>query len=269
MPELTEQKQQARSMWAGGKYAEIVPYIAEAGRKAVEAAEVKSGEEVLDVACGTGNATIPAAQTGAKLTGLDLTPELLEAGRAAAAEAGVEIEWMEGDAENLPFEDGSFDVGLSVFGCMFAPDHKVTAAEIARVLRSGGRMAICSWTPDGGIGRFFKLMAENMPPPPEGFQPPVLWGTEDHVKELFDGTGVELSFDQAAVTFEGDSPEEFLAEYEKKLPPMVAAKAALEPEGKWDAVREQVLALYNEINTSDAGDIRFLGEYLVATGKKA
>jgi SAM-dependent methyltransferase len=268
MPELTEQKQQARELWAGGDYAGIVPYIAAAGRKAVEAAEIKSGEDVLDVACGTGNATIPAAETGAKLTGLDLTPELLEAGRAAAAEAGVEIEWVEGDAENLPFDDESFDVVISVFGSMFAPDQKKAASEIARVLRPSGRMAICSWTPDGGIGRFFKLMADNLPPPPEGFQPPVLWGTEDHVRDLFEGTGVELSFEEAAVEFEGDSPEEFLAEYERKLPPMVAAKAALEPEGKWDGVREQVLALYNEINTSDAGDIKFRGEYLVAKGKK-
>jgi ubiquinone/menaquinone biosynthesis C-methylase UbiE len=266
--ELSEQKEQAREMWGGGDYAAIVDNIAAAGRKAVEAAAIAEGDEVLDVACGTGNATIPAAQAGAKVTGLDLTPELLEAGRAGAAETGVEIEWVEGDAENLPFEDESFDVVISVFGSMFAPDQKRTAGEIARVLRPGGRMAICAWTPDGSIGRFFRLMADHMPPPPEGFQPPVLWGTEDHVLELFDGTGMELSFERAEVIFEGDSTEEFLAEYENKLPPMVAAKGALEPEGKWDAVRTEVLALYEEVNESDGNDLRFPGEYLVTTGTK-
>jgi SAM-dependent methyltransferase len=268
MAELSEQKEQAREMWAGGDYPTIAEHIGDAGRKAVEAAEVKSGDEVLDVACGSGNATIPAAQTGAKLTGLDLTPELLEAGRAVAAEAGVEIEWVEGDAENLPFEDESFDVVVSVFGSMFAPDHRRAAGEIARVLRPGGRMAICSWTPDGSIGRFFALMAQHVPPP-EGFQPPVLWGTEAHVRELFDGSGVELSFERAEVTLEGDSTEEFLAEYEAKLPPMVAAKAALEPEGKWEAARAELLALYEEVNVSDGDDLRFPGEYLVAKGRKS
>jgi hypothetical protein len=111
-------------------------------------------------------------------------------------------------------------------------------------------------------------MADHMPPPPEGFQPPVLWGVEEHVRELFEGTGMELSFEPAEVTFEGDSTEEFFAEYENKLPPMVAAKAALEPEGKWDAVRTEVLALYKEVNESGGDDLRFPGQYLVTTGTK-
>ena len=270
MPEVepSEQKQQARKMWAGGEYAEIAERIADAGRTTVEAAEIGSGDKVLDVACGTGNATIPAAQTAAEVTGLDLTPRLLEQGRAAAAEAGVEIDWVEGDAERLPFEDESFDVVISVFGCMFAPDHRAAAAELARVLKPGGRLAVAAWTPEGTIGKFFTMMAGHMPPPPEGFQPPILWGTEDHPRELFDGTGVELDFERANVQFEADSPEEFLAEYERKLPPIVAARAALEPEGKWEALRADLLELYKSENLAEDGSYRSRGEYLVTKGRK-
>jgi ubiquinone/menaquinone biosynthesis C-methylase UbiE len=267
--ELSEQKQQARAMWATGDYPGIVEKIATAGVKAVDAAGVSEGDEVVDVACGSGNATIPAALTGATVTGLDITPELLEAGRANAAEAGVEVKWVEGDAEQLPFEDESVDAVVSVFGCMFAPDHRVTAAELARVLRPGGRMAVCAWTPDGNVGQFFMTVAKHMPPPPEGFQPPLLWGTEEHAREIFDGTGVELEFAQAAVDFADDSAEDFLAEYEAKLPPVVAAKAALEPEGKWQALRDDLQALYESQNQADDGTYRAPGEYLVIKGRKA
>lgn len=268
MAELTEQKQQARAMWALGDYPSAAEQIAEVGSRCVEAAGVTSGDMVLDVACGAGNATIPAAKTGARTTGLDLTPELLEAGRAAAADVGVEIAWVEGDAEQLPFDDGSFDAVLSVFGCMFAPDQKAAASEIARVLNVGGRIAVCAWTPEGSVGRFFSTVAKHMPPPPEGFQPPLLWGTEEHARELFEGTGVELEFERQSVDFVGGSPEEFLAEFEKKLPPMVAAKAALEPQGKWAPLREELLELYEATNAADDGSYRSPGEYLVIKGTK-
>jgi SAM-dependent methyltransferase len=269
MAELTEQKQQARAMWAMGDYPGIVEKIATAGERAVEAAAVSEADRVLDVACGSGNATIPAARTGARTTGLDITPELLEAGRSNAAEAGVEIDWVEGDAEQLPFEDASFDVALSVFGCMFAPDHQATAAELARVLKPGGRMAVCAWTPGGNVGQFFMTVAKHMPPPPDGFQPPILWGTEDHARALFEGTGVELEFEQAAVDFVADTAEGFLAEYESKLPPMVAAKAMLGPQGKWEPLRAELQELYEAQNVSTDSVYRAPGEYLVIKGRKA
>jgi SAM-dependent methyltransferase len=256
-------------MWGSGDFPAIAVLIADSGRTAVDAAGVASGDKVLDVACGSGNATIPAAERGAEVTGLDLTPSLLEAGRRLADEAGVEIEWVEGDAEQLPFEDESFDAVVSVFGCMFAPDHKKAAAEIARVLRPGGRMGINSWRPDGNIGRFFMTVASHMPAPPEGFQPPPLWGVEDHVRGLFDGTGIELSFEQTGVEFVFESPEATMAEYEEKFGPMISAKATLEPEGKWDALRAELVAMYEDMNTSTEGDMRFTGEYLVAKGRKA
>lgn len=267
--ELSEVKQMAREMWGAGDYPSIAELIADAGLKAVESAAVSGDDKVLDVGCGAGNATIPAAKTGAEVTGLDLTPRLLEVGKAAAADAGVEIEWIEGDAEQLPFEDESFDAVMSVFGCMFAPDHRAAAGEIARVMKPGGRMAICAWTPDGNVGKFFAVTASHMPPPPEGFQPPVLWGTEEHVRELFEGSGVELQFERTAVEFVFDSAEAVLEEYSVKLGPLVAAKAALEPEGKWEPLANELLALYEEGNTSDQGDLRFPGEYLVTTGTKS
>jgi SAM-dependent methyltransferase len=269
MAELSQMKQQQRAMWAMGDYPSIAERIATAGATAVEAGVVGQGDVVLDVACGTGNATIPAARTGAKVTGLDLTPELLEEGRRRAADAEVDIEWVEGDAEQLSFDDASFDVVISVFGCMFAPDHRKAAEEIARVLKPGGRMAVCAWTPEGSIGKFFRLTTSHMPPPPEGFQPPVQWGTEEHVRELFVGTGVELEFDRATVEFVDDSVDEFMAEYERDLPPIVAARALLEPEGKWEALRNDILKLYNEENEADDGSYRSHGEYLVSKGRKA
>ena len=267
--DLSEQKQQAREMWGAGDYQSIAELIASAGLKAVDAAGVRADDTVLDVACGAGNATIPAAETGAEVTGLDLTPSLLEVEKKNAAEAGVEIEWVEGDAEQLPFEDASSDAVMSVFGCMFAPDHNAAAAEIARVMKPGGRMAICAWTPEGNVGQFFAITASHMPPPLEGFQPPVLWGTEEHVRGLFDGTGVEPSFERTSLEFVFESPDALLEEYSTKLGPLVAAKAALEPEGKWQALADELLALYERTNVSDQGDLRMSGEYLVTTGTKS
>jgi SAM-dependent methyltransferase len=270
MAELSEAKQNAKRLWGQvGDFGKVADKILGAGSTVVEAGPVGSGDKVLDVACGTGNATIPAAQAGADVTGLDLAPELLEVGRANAEKAGVEIEWIEGDAEQLPFEDGSFDVVLSVFGVMFAPDHRAAAQELARVVKDGGRMAVGSWTPDGATGRFFATVAQHMPPQPEGFQPPVLWGVEDHVREIFEGTGVELSFETAKVAFTGDSVDEFMDEMSTNLPPLAAAKAALGAEGKWDALDADLRKLYDEVNEADDGSVRYAAEFLVAKGAKS
>src|SRR5689334_11299262 len=175
LSELTEAQQAARTVWSDGDYPSVARQIEGVGKSTVERAGIQAGDAVLDVACGAGNATIPAAGTAARTVGLDITPELIEAGKRAAAEAGVEIEWVEGDAQDLPFDDDSFDVVLSVFGCMFAPDHAKAAAELARVLKPGGRMVVAAWRPEGNVGRMFGTIAQHMPPPPEGFQPPPLW----------------------------------------------------------------------------------------------
>src|SRR5215212_1970125 len=172
-----------RDMWGSGNFAAIADRISEVGETVVDRAGVKPGMDVLDVACGTGNATLPAAKTGARVTGLDFAPPLLAIARERAADAMVEIDFVEGDAQDLPFEDGSFDRVLSTFGHMFVPDHARAAAEMRRVLRPDGAIAIATWMPDGSIGRMFSVTAGLVPPPPDA-QSPLLWGTEDHVRDL-------------------------------------------------------------------------------------
>jgi ubiquinone/menaquinone biosynthesis C-methylase UbiE len=268
MAELNEAQQQARKLWSSGDYPSAMRVIASVGPLVVERAGVSGDDMVLDVACGSGNATIPAAQTGAKTTGLDITPELINAGKANAKEAGVEIDWIEGDAMDLPFDDDSFDVVLSVFGCMFAPDHRRTAEQLVRVLSSEGRMVVATWRPEGNFGRMFRTIASHLPPPPEGFQPPLMWGDEGHVREIFDGTGTELELEPTTVDFTADSASEYLAEIERDLPPIVMARTVLEPQGKWEALRADLLELYSETNEVDDG-FRAPQEYLLIKGRKS
>ena len=267
MAELTEAQQQVRKLWSSGDYASAMHVIETVGPRVVEATRVTGNDVVLDVACGTGNATIPAAKTGATVTGLDLTPSLLEAGKAAAKEAGVEIEWIEGDAQKMPFDDDSFDAVLSVFGCMFAPDHRKTAEELARVLKPGGRLVVAAWIPEGNFGRMFSTIASHMPAPPEGFQPPPLWGDQDHVRGIFEGTGIDLDLEPTAVEFTADSPEAYLEEMERDLPPMVMARANMEP-AKWDALRSDLQTLYAETNESESA-FSAPQEYLLIKGAKS
>jgi SAM-dependent methyltransferase len=267
--ELNDVKRQAVDTWSAGDFDALSKRILAVGTDLVDRVEVSGGEKLLDVACGTGNATIPAAQAGAEATGLDITPKLLEDARRNAEAAGVEIDWIEGDAEALPFDDGSFDVVLSTFGCMFAPDQKQAAAEIARVLRPGGRFGVAAWMPQGNIGRFFLTMAQFMPPPPEGFQPPSLWGLQDHVSGLFEGTGVDLEFAPTAVEFKFASIDEAFDEYATKFGPVVMLREATEADGRWPEVEAAMKGLYADINHSDGDDFRMNAEYLVTQGTKA
>lgn len=178
-------KEKHRAMWAQGDYpalaAELIP---ELGAILVEACGVKAGQRVLDVAAGSGNAAIPAAMAGAHVVASDLTPEFFEAGRGQATARGVELEWLQGDAEALPFADEEFDTVMSCVGVMFAPHHQASADELVRVCRPGGTIGLLSWTPEGFIGQMFGTMKPYSPPPPPGAQPPPLWGSENHVREL-------------------------------------------------------------------------------------
>jgi ubiquinone/menaquinone biosynthesis C-methylase UbiE len=268
LSELTEAQQQARELWSEGDFPSAARQIAEVGETTVERAAIGPEDAVLDVACGAGNATIPAAKTAAKTVGLDITPVLIEAGKRSAAEAGVEIEWVEGDAQDLPFDDASFDVVLSVFGSMFAPDHAKAARELARVLKPGGRMVVAAWRPEGNVGRMFATVASHMPTPPEGFQPPPLWGNDEHVREIFDGTGMELELEPTTVDFKQESADQFFAEFERDLPPIVMARKVLEPDGKWEALRSDLQQLYNESNEADDGSFKAAQEYLLIKGRK-
>ena len=182
-PEL---KTRHRAMWAAGDYPLMVEtFLLPVGPRLADACELGPGVRVLDVAAGTGNASLPAARTGASVTASDLTPQLLAAGRSTAEAEGLELEWIEADAENLPFEDESFDVVMSAIGVMFAPHHQAAADELVRVCRPGGRIGLLSWTPDGMLGALFATMKPFAPPPPPGAPPPPLWGSEQHVQELF------------------------------------------------------------------------------------
>ncbi len=256
-----------KAMWTAGDFAEVARRITSVGEHVAQAAGAGPGIELLDVATGTGNVSVPAALAGAKVTGLDLTPKLLEDQRRRAAAEGVEIELVEGDAEELPFGDGSFDSVTSCFGVMFAPRHPVAAAELVRVARPGGRIVVAAWTPQGMVGRMFGTSASFMPPPPEGFVPPVMWGVEDHVRSLFAGTGAELSFEPRAVPFEGDSVEAWLTRDEKDLGPAVMAKAALEQQGRYDELRRALIDLYEEFNEATDGSFRGSAEYLVTVAR--
>ena len=246
LAELAKLKQGARATWAAGDFPAIAErQLWEVGPRVVEAAGVHPGDAVLDVACGTGNAALRAARAGGDVVGLDLTPELFDAGRKLAAKLDVAVDWVQGDAEDLPFEDESFDVVLSTFGCMFAPRHDVTARELARVLRPGGRLAIASWTPDGGMGAFFRMVGPYLPPPSPLAQPPTLWGSEEHVEQLFDGSGVELEFERDVATSPPfDSTDDAVDFITSKFGPMIMVKQMTEASGRWAELRTELAALY-------------------------
>ena len=266
--EIEQLKASHRATWASGNYAAVAEaFVRDIGRTAVAKAAVEPGTELLDVATGSGNAAIPAALAGARVTGLDLVPELLDLGRELAREAGVEIDWVEGDAEALPYPDARFDTVLSVLGVQFAPRHEVTARELVRVTRTGGTMVLACWTPAGFIGRLFKTMAPYLPKPPEGASPPPLWGHEDHVRGLFAGLGVELAFETHSATFYADSPADFVAYMAEHYGPLVKARARLAPAGRWSALRSDLVALCERANVAEDG-FRAPSEYLLTLGRK-
>lgn len=224
---------------------------------------------MLDVACGTGNAALRGAEAGGAVVGVDLTPELFAAGRRMAAEGGVEVEWVEGDAEALPTEDHSFDVVLSTFGCMFAPRHDVVARELARVLRPGGRMGLCNWTPDSSLMEMGRILTSHLHPAPDVAQPPPLWGVEDHVRGLFQGTGITLEFEHESVEFRFDSVERALEFYETAWGPFIEVRELLEPRGGWPAVRSDLAGVLYRHNTATGGGLSCSGDYLVVVGRRA
>jgi SAM-dependent methyltransferase len=256
-------KQGQRAMWALGDYPEASRSIAEVAGLLAERVGAGAGVELLDVATGSGNVAMAAARAGASVTGLDLTPELLEVARARAEANGLEIDFLEGDAEELPFEADSFDRVTSCFGVMFAPRQQQAAAELVRVARPGSRIAVAAWTPQGTMGQMFRTVSSYMPPPPAELKPPVMWGLEDHVTGLFAGTGVELAFDRLTVDFLHDSPESYMEFTEKNLGPAITAKAALEPQGRYDELRSELIGLYSEANRAEDGSLRVAAEYLV------
>jgi ubiquinone/menaquinone biosynthesis C-methylase UbiE len=198
---------------------------------------------------------------------LDRDPATLAVARATV-EGYPEIVLVEGDAEALPFEDASFDVVVSTFGCMFAPRHAVVAAELARVLRPGGRLGVCAWTPEGAIGEFFATVGAHVPPPPAAVEPPLLWGVPEHVEEIFAGAGLHLEFTRESVRMIFPSAEDAVEMYEARFGPIVKAREVLEPQGKWPALREDLSALFARQTSPDGDGVVSNPEYLLTLGRR-
>jgi len=248
-------------MWAAGDYATLAEYIKQVGERVVARVGVESAHDVLDVACGTGSAALPAARAGSNVTGLDLVPELLEAGRKKAAAEGLDVDWVEGDAEALPFEDSSFDRVFSTFGHMFAPRHRETADEITRVAREGAVVGLCCWTPEGVTGDIFRAVGKYMPPPPDYASPPLLWGTEEHVRAMFPSAS-ELDFERDFATIDYESAEAFGELFIDRFGPLVTARHALGD--RFEELREEILEIWRGWNEADDGRLLLPQEYLMS-----
>jgi ubiquinone/menaquinone biosynthesis C-methylase UbiE len=267
MTDLAAIKQQTRATWAAGDFDAVVPFIWEAGTAAAEASRCGPGDRVLDIAAGSGNAAIQAAMRGAEVVASDLTPELFEPGRRRAAEHGVQLEWLEADAEDLPFEAASFDAAISTFGIMFAPRQSVAAAELARVVKPGGRIALCSWQPSGFVAEMFGTIASFLNPPPPVEGPPVRWGTEEGAHALLDDT-FEIACEQRTLHQRYDGSVDEMTDYfMDRFGPMVMARRALEPQGRW----EEFLQAYRELtyrwnDDESSGSAAIPAPYLLVTG---
>ena len=264
-------KARHRSMWASGDYPSMVEtFLLPLGPRLVDACGIGPGMRVLDVAAGTGNASVVAAQRGAEVVASDLTPELFEAGRERAQAAGVELEWVEADAENLPFDDESFDVVMSSIGAMFAPHHQDVADQLVRVCRPGGTIGLLSWTPEGMIGALFRAMGPFMPPPPPGAQPPPLWGGEDHLRELFGDRVDWTTLERDMLEIDAfERPQEYGEHFRERYGPTIAAEANAGKEGRSDEFDQVVREFCVEWNLGTDDDARFEQEYLVSVGKRA
>jgi SAM-dependent methyltransferase len=268
MPDFTELKQKHRAVWASGDYDRVARGIQAVADHVVRCAGIRAGERVLDVACGTGNTALMARARAAAVTGLDLTPELLAVARKRAAEAGHgDVTWQEGDAEHLPFPDGSFDVVVSSCGLMFAPDQQKVAREVARVTRRGGRIAIQAWTPEGGVGRMFQVTGRYVPPPP-GVPSPFEWGDEAKVTALLGPSFTDYRFDYYDCPEYADTPEQLADLFLEKYGPTQRAYRGLAPE-KAAAFRNDLIDLYRGYVTPADGKVRWGREYIITLATRA
>lgn len=267
-----EPKDQHRRMWALGDYASVASEVVP-GLGAVLAAEagISAGDYVLDVAAGTGNASIPAAQAGARVVALDLTPELLEAGQGLPGAQGVELEWVEGDAEDLPFTDDTFDAVISCVGVMFAPNHRQSAAELLRVCRPGGTIALLNWTPEGFVGELMAIMRDYQPPQAAVPGPP-LWGREDYVTGLFqEGTVTGwVSRKQMATVDRFENPEHFQEFFKANFGPVVGVYRGIGDDLERTAALDRELSALAERHARGTADgIEMDWEYLLLRGTAA
>lgn len=266
-PEMEALKNRLRATWMDGDFGMIAPNVQKGAEDFVARLPIEPGMKVLDVACGTGNTAIPAARAGASVTGIDIAENLIEQARLNAAREGLEAEFSVGDAEQLPYDDGSFDLVLTMFGAMFAPRPDVTASELKRVCKRGGLIAMANWTPESFVGKMFRLNAKHVPPPPQ-MVPPVLWGDEETVRQRFaDGvSGLEMTRVPIMLQFDMD-PVSVVAHFEKYFGPTKKAFESLDEAAQND-LRSDLVELWSSHNQGGDGRTEVESEYLEVLATK-
>ena len=265
-PDLAAVKQRQHGAWSSGDYAIVGTTLQIVGEQLCEALDLRAGSKVLDVAAGNGNATLAAARRWCDVTSTDYVAALLNRGRERAAAEHLMVEFREADAEALPFADASYDVVLSTFGVMFTPDQDKAASELARVCKSGGKIGLANWTPQGFIGQLFKTIGRHVPPP-AGVKSPALWGTPGRLEEMFGSQASEIAAEPRMFVFRYRSPEHWLEVFKSYYGPMLKAFAALEETGQ-AALRRDLMALLGEFNRADDGTVVVHSEYLEAVISK-
>jgi len=256
-------KQRQQATWASGDYGTIGMRLQIVGESLAEAVDLRAGERVLDVAAGNGNATLAAARRFALVTSTDYVPDLLEKGAIRAKANGMDVEFQTADAENLPFASGSFDVVLSTFGVMFTPNQEMAARELLRVTRSGGRIGLANWTPDGFIGELFQLVGRYVPRPP-GVQSPALWGSEPRLVELFGPQASDIRCTRRIYNFRYRSAAHWIEIFRKFYGPVHKAYAALVAAGQ-SHLTDDLTALLERRNVGGPNSLVVPGEYLEVT----
>ena len=259
-PDFAALKARQHGAWSSGDYAIVGTTLQIVGEELCEALDIRAGETVLDVAAGNGNATLAAARRWCDVVSTDYVPDLLARGKRRAEADGLSITFKEADAEALGFGDGAFDVVMSTFGVMFTPDQERAAAELQRVCKSGGKIGLANWTPDGFIGQLFKTLGKHLPPP-AGARSPALWGTEARINELFGQQAASISAARRDFNFRYRSPEHFLDVFRSHYGPMLKAFAALDAAGQ-EGLRTDILALIARTNRATDGTMIVPGEYL-------
>jgi ubiquinone/menaquinone biosynthesis C-methylase UbiE len=258
--DLKALKARQQGAWSSGDYAVVGTTLQVVGEELCEALDLRAGQKVLDVAAGNGNATLAAARRWCDVVSTDYVPSLLERGRTRAAAEGLSIEFREADAEALPFADATFDVVVSTFGVMFTPNQDKAAAELLRACRSGGKIGLANWTPEGFIGQLFKTLGKYLPPP-AGAKSPALWGTRARITEMFGTTAASIEANSRNFMFRYRSPEHFLDVFKTYYGPMLKAFAALDEAGR-RGLSNDLLGLIGRMNRAQDGTMVVASEYL-------
>lgn len=267
--DLATFKQGQRQAWEEGDYRPVGEMLEPAARMLVDRAGINAGQRVLDVATGSGSVAIAAAQAGAEVVGVDITDAWFDEARRRAADAGVEVVFGHGDAEDLPVDDESFDAVLSSFGAIFAPRHDVVASELARACRAGGTVAFTAWTPGGANDWIFSVIANSLPSPPDFAAPSISWGDPDYVRERFSAQPMTFAFERPTLPVEFPSARAFESFILENSGPIITARRALEDQGQWEAVSRTIREAIDASNEAHDGTYRVAWDFLLAVGSKA